>query len=155
VNDGLNRADFADAGDSWTLVRDTANQSDAVIASLRMVDDTIVGSVNSAERAEEVVELLAEHVPDAQHVNTEVLDLDDVDEADRPAPNDQAEMLANPEIRAAMEAHMANYEAEWLDNPVPALKGLTPRDAAAGPIAREELIRLWRHSPRWTRATSA
>jgi hypothetical protein len=67
-----------------------------VIASLRMVDDTIVGSVNSAERAEEVVELLAEHVPDAQHVNTEVLDLDDVDEADRPAPNDQAEMLAQP-----------------------------------------------------------
>ena len=55
---------------------------------------------------------------------------------------DQSEMLANPEVRAMLEAHMANYETEWLDSTIPALGGRTPREAAADPIAREDLIRL-------------
>ncbi|MBK6440357.1 MAG: hypothetical protein IPF88_17790 [Candidatus Microthrix sp.] len=142
VTVALTRAGFTDAGGAWTLVRDTANQSGAVVASLRLHGDTIEGNVNSAERAGELVELVAEHLPDAVHLSTEVVDLDEIDSSDAPALPDQSELLANPEIRAAMEAHMANYEAEWLDSPIPALGGRTPRDAAADPIAREELIRL-------------
>ncbi len=142
VTVALTRAGFTDAGGAWTLVRGTANQSGAVVASLRLDGDTIEGNVNSAERAGELVELVAEHLPDAVHLSTEVVDLDEIDSSDAPALPDQSELLANPEIRAAMEAHMANYEAEWLDSPIPALGGRTPRDAAADPIAREELIRL-------------
>ena len=37
---------------------------------------------------------------------------------------------------------MATYETEWLDSTIPALGGRTPREAAADPIAREDLIRL-------------
>jgi hypothetical protein len=37
---------------------------------------------------------------------------------------------------------IGQYEQRWLDEPVPALRGMTPRDAAADPIGRVELERL-------------
>ena len=142
VAEALGRAGLTDDGDSWTLVRDTANQSNALVASIQLDGDTMLGSTNSVERAGELLELIAEHVPDAVHLSTKVSALDEFDENDPPELPNQAEMLANPEIRAAIEAHMANYETEWLDSAIPALGGRTPREAAADPIAREDLIRL-------------
>ncbi len=41
-----------------------------------------------------------------------------------------------------MAAYMQNYEQEWLDLPVPALSGLTPRQAADDPTRRDDLVRL-------------
>ena len=142
VAGALGRAGLTDDGDSWTLVRDTANQSNALVASIQLDGDTMLGSTNSVERAGELLELIAEHVPDAVHLSTKVSALDEFDENDPPELPNQAEMLANPEIRAAIEAHMATYETEWLDSTIPALGGRTPREAAADPIAREDLIRL-------------
>ena len=142
VTDALFRAGLDDDGGSWTLARDTTSRSNALIASLQVGDDTIIASVNSAERAEELIELFGEHVPDAHHVSTKVISPDEFDENDPPELPNQAEMLANPEMRAALETYMANYESEWLDSSIPALGGRTPREAAADPIAREELKRL-------------
>jgi hypothetical protein len=139
VTDALVRAGLTDDGGVWTLVRDTTNQKNAMVATLQVLGDTMEGSVNSAERAGELMELIADHLPDAVHLGTDVVDVDDVDVAELP---DQSEMMADPEVRAAVEAHMQRYETEWLDSPIPALGGRTPRDAAADPIAREELIRL-------------
>ena len=31
-----------------------------------------------------------------------------------------------PEIRAALADHIAQYETNWVDSPIPALRGLTP-----------------------------
>lgn len=45
-------------------------------------------------------------------------------------------------VREALIAHMAAYERKWLDLPVPALHGLTPRQAAADPTRREDLVQL-------------
>lgn len=47
-----------------------------------------------------------------------------------------------PEVRAAVEAHIARAEEQWCDESVPALGGATPREAAADPIGRESLVRL-------------
>ncbi len=42
-----------------------------------------------------------------------------------------------------MNAELARQaQAHWLDDHVPALGGLTPREAAADPTRREQLVRL-------------
>jgi hypothetical protein len=37
---------------------------------------------------------------------------------------------------------MSHQEEKWIDEPVPALAGLTPRQAAGDPTRREDLIAL-------------
>ena len=47
-----------------------------------------------------------------------------------------------PELAAFLAEHMHKLEDEWLDDQIPALQGLTPRQAAADPTRREDLIAL-------------
>lgn len=47
-----------------------------------------------------------------------------------------------PEIADALAEFVRQQEQRWLDEEVPALGGLTPRQAAADPVAREQLIAL-------------
>ena len=48
----------------------------------------------------------------------------------------------DPEIAALLDAMILDYEAKWLDEPIPALDGHTPRQAADDPTRRPDLIRL-------------
>jgi hypothetical protein len=48
----------------------------------------------------------------------------------------------SPELREAVAQVTALFERRWLDESIPALGGLTPREAAADPVAREDLKRL-------------
>jgi len=49
---------------------------------------------------------------------------------------------ADPAIAAALKEMARNYETAWLDEPIPALAGHTPRDCAHDPTRRPDLIRL-------------
>ena len=49
---------------------------------------------------------------------------------------------ADPGIAAALEEMARTYEAAWLDEPIPALAGHTPRECANDPTRRPDLIRL-------------
>ena len=49
---------------------------------------------------------------------------------------------ANPAIAAALEEMARTYETAWLDEPIPALAGHTPRECANDPTRRPDLIRL-------------
>ena len=49
---------------------------------------------------------------------------------------------ADPAIAAALAEMTSKYEAAWLDEPIPALAGHTPRDCAHDPTRRPDLIRL-------------
>jgi tetratricopeptide (TPR) repeat protein len=46
------------------------------------------------------------------------------------------------EVAAALDRFTRDYEQNWLDEPIPALAGHTPRHAAADPTRRDDLIRL-------------
>ncbi|WP_043823977.1 SEC-C domain-containing protein [Rhodococcus opacus] len=48
----------------------------------------------------------------------------------------------DPEIAATLDEHIRRYEQQWLDEAIPALGGHTPRQCAADPTRRDELIRL-------------
>ncbi len=49
---------------------------------------------------------------------------------------------SEPEVARALAEFTADYEKRWLDMELPALAGLTPRQAAEDPTRREDLVRL-------------
>jgi tetratricopeptide (TPR) repeat protein len=49
---------------------------------------------------------------------------------------------ADPAIAAALAEMAGKYEAAWLDEPIPALDGHTPRECADDPTRRPDLLRL-------------
>lgn len=59
-----------------------------------------------------------------------------------PATAQGAINIDDPEMAAALDAMILDYEARWLDEPIPALDGHTPRQAADDPTRRPDLIRL-------------
>jgi hypothetical protein len=131
----------ADGDDHWTLVRDSKNQNNTVIASVRLDGDELTVEVNSAERAAELQLLVADALPDAEVIDLEAHPFEMPDEPVRTSGMRPAE-LDDPAIRAALAEHVADYERRWLDESIPALGGRTPREAAGDPIGREELTRL-------------
>jgi len=58
------------------------------------------------------------------------------------APTGAEPAALPPEAVAAMAQLMREREVAWLDEPVPALGGLTPREAADDPTRREDLVAL-------------
>jgi hypothetical protein len=131
----------AEGDDLWTLVRDSKNQDNTVVAGAHLAGDVLTVEVNSAERAAELQLLVADALPDA-----EILDVDARPFELPDAPVDPSEMrrpdLDDPALRAVLAEHVAGYERRWLDESIPALAGRTPREAAGDPIGREELTRL-------------
>jgi hypothetical protein len=45
-------------------------------------------------------------------------------------------------VAAALAEFIRAQEQAWLDEPIPALAGATPREAAADPTRRPDLLRL-------------
>lgn len=58
------------------------------------------------------------------------------------APNAILDPAADPALAAAVEQFTAQYEKAWLDDPIPALAGYTPRQCANDPTRRPDLIAL-------------
>jgi len=123
---------------TWRDVIDEGADRGIIRAVLTREGDELVVVTNSVERLDRVLDRLAEV--------TEVIDRT-VDESSA------AQALANvgealPELPVPDEEILAQIqeelEARWLDEPVPALGGLTPREAAEDPTRREDLIGLLR-----------
>jgi hypothetical protein len=123
------------------LVRDSDNQDDTVIASLRLDDDVLTVEVNSSERAAELRMLVGEALPDAEAIDADVRPFEMPDQPVRTSGRPSVDR-DDRETRAALAEYVAGYERRWLDQSVPALGGRTPREAADDPIGREELTRL-------------
>jgi hypothetical protein len=141
VGVGLARAGLAtEDGTTWTLTGTTGGRSGTVLASLTLDQEggRLVGEVNSDERAAALIGLIGEHVPRSALIDDHERFLDDFD-PDRTAP---PPMHDDPEIRRALEDHMAEMERQWLDESIPALGGRTPREAMRDPIGREEVRSL-------------
>ena len=127
---------------SWRLVRDSINGRDTIVASVRRADGELVGEVNSDERAEELMAVIAEALPDAELVDDEVRSMAEVAASVDSAATPRRSDVDDPVLRQVMAEYIADYERRWLDESIPALGGRTPRDAAADPIGREELEQL-------------
>ncbi len=150
VEGELREAGLVDDGDGrFSLVRDTDANPNTVIATMRLDDETLTVECNSDERAHEVVRLLVYELPDARLVDHDYFETDEMmrraangeGKADGVASLKSAQ-LADPEIRELLVAEVARSESEWLDAPIPALDGRSPRECALDPVGREQLLRL-------------
>ena len=120
-------------------------------ATLWLLDEGIVVQTNSDARQDRVLARLAELVPGARVVSDERTGMHDA-MADARASKARAgsgagassDMLdqSSPEVAAMLDQLTREYEERWLDDHIPALSGLTPREAAADPTRRPDLIRL-------------
>jgi hypothetical protein len=57
-------------------------------------------------------------------------------------PGENALDPDDPEVAEMLDEFIREYEAKWLDEPIPALNGHTPRQAADDPTRRGDLIKL-------------
>ena len=115
-------------------------------AMLERDGDTLRIETNSAERMDRVLATLVGFDPTMRVVDDSRRPIRDVREAaelaaELPAP-DTALDPYDPDVAAMLDEFIREYEAKWLDEPIPALDGHTPRQAADDPTRRGDLIKL-------------
>jgi hypothetical protein len=154
----LDRLFTSDNPGTWLVASDTdsdGGQADTVrtLASLELTGRTLTLQAMSRARVAHVTDLL-----DGVHATLSQTDFEVTDpgqmrggdgEPGDPelAPDGEPSLIEDPEIQAALADHIARYETSWVDSPIPALRGLTPRQAAADPTRREDLERLLAEFP--------
>lgn len=134
---------YAPAGDGWVRL----DADDHVLAVLALDGDVLTVRTLSAPRLDAVLADLAIELPEGRVLSDERVPVEPGTEppSERPTPLDPSDLV---EIQD-------RYERRWCDEHVPALDGHTPREAAADPTRRDELIRLIDGFPEIDPATGA
>lgn len=129
--------------DRWADILELDDESfERIIrAQLRLEGQTLVVETMSEVRHERVLGVLLELLPSAQVVSDErrIVEPSEWNEA---VEDLHADPTPSPELVQAMEAIRDRFEERWCDDSVPALGGLTPRQAVADVTRREEVVRL-------------
>jgi len=114
---------------------------------LRIGDGTLILSTNSLERAERGKSELGKAL--AGLVGTGLTEVRSVEQmlAENPLEEIGGDADEAPEIPPEVEARVVHqvldrHYRRWPDEPIPALGGITPRQAAADPESRSQLIEL-------------
>ncbi|MDA0252437.1 MAG: SEC-C domain-containing protein [Actinobacteria bacterium] len=115
-------------------------------AQLELRGDQLLVHANSAPRFERVLSVVGTLDPSATVVSETREPAGSVEDiarlsAKHPAPAAVPDP-ESPELAAVLEQVTRQYEQAWLDQPIPALSGRTPRECAADPTRRPDLIRL-------------
>lgn len=123
-----------------------ADGHDTVIrGTLRFDGPLLVVESNSHERQDRILSTIGElfdlAIVDDAELDAFHLDLDEED-PDGGGPLDVEDMP--DEMKAVLESTIAGYERRWVDESIPALDGITPREALDDPTRREDLFALLR-----------
>ncbi|MHB8342244.1 MAG: SEC-C domain-containing protein [Mycobacteriales bacterium] len=134
---------FSPDGDAgWTEAHELPNGEVILRAMIRLDGSLLQVETLSSDRAHRVLATLTAEIPGARVVSDERRAVDPTSRSADPAPAPSPVPLDDPEVRRAVEQYIKEFEARWCDEPIPALDGLTPRQAAADPTRRESLERL-------------
>lgn len=101
-------------------------------------------------RFESTISALLDVLPHAQEVDRDVSSIWEAKDrlssrgGERDAGRDP---MDDPEIAALVAERIASMERDWLDESIPALGGLTPREALEDPTRRPDLLRLLNTMP--------
>ncbi|MGC8510430.1 MAG: YecA family protein [Acidimicrobiales bacterium] len=109
---------------------------DSVVRSfINLEGDTVEVLANSRERLDRTVATIGA-------IDGVVLRETEASLTSNDSPVDRNLPLTPPEMADVLAQFIAEREKAWLDESIPALGGLTPREAAADPTRREDLIVL-------------
>jgi hypothetical protein len=136
-----------DTGTPQWFDRVMADGMEPIRATLRLDGHDLTVHTNSEARLDRVLDTLRKLDPTLTVVDESRQPTRDTREATALAagsPSGAVEPLdpADPEVTAVIEGFVRDYERKWLDEPIPALAGHTPREAASDPTRRDDLIRL-------------
>lgn len=118
-----------------------------VRATLILDGHTLRVEANSEKRMDRVLATLARLDPGMNVLDDSRRPLRDAREAAElakqlPLTGEDALDPDYPELAAHLDQFIRDYETKWLDEPIPALAGHTPRQAADDPTRRGDLIKL-------------
>lgn len=106
--------------------------------------NTLCVETNSEQRMDRALAALTGLDPAIEVLDDTRQAVHDARELAKQFPGAAEQTLApeDPEAAAALEEFIRDYEAKWLDEPIPALDGSTPRQAAEDPTRRGDLLKL-------------
>ncbi len=111
-----------------------------VLATLTLDGSMLTVETMSEDRLDDIVDELRELLPDSTVVSKTI---EPVDVAAMRTPRGPVAREPVPaDARAALVEWLSRQEEQWCAESVPALGGLTPREAAEDPTQRERVIRL-------------
>ncbi len=134
-----------DEGDGRFVETVTRQGQQWLRGTIQLSGDHATIEANSVKRAERLARTLQKAAPGARLVRREERSVDDAlasSAAGGGSATEPIDLDAHPEVAAALDTFMRDHEARWVDQPIPALGGLTPRQAAADEAARPELEAL-------------
>lgn len=127
----------------------TTHGMQRIRATFVLEDDRVVVESNSAARADRVLAAIRAAHPAATVVSDERIEMKDALAARKSRPPTEADEASSgmldpndPQVAEFLAQVAQQYEQAWLDDSIPALSGLTPRQAAEDPTRRPDLIRL-------------
>lgn len=117
-----------------------------VYAHLTIKPKELIIEVNSLERAEHAKEEMSKRLLELATYKTTVHESlnDELDTKQHELPK-SINLDDHPELKVKMDEMLKNHWHNWLDQPLPALNGVTPRKAAKNKEGRERLESLFAH----------
>jgi hypothetical protein len=125
-------------GEVWVEMFAIGEDEEIVRATLALDGDLLQIQTHSEPRLERVLAMLGEVLPHARLISDRRAPLAP---GELPSPPRRLDADVAPGPEALVEIQQL-LEQRWLDESVPALAGLTPRQAAVDPTRRDELRRL-------------
>ncbi len=143
----LGRRYGAGQDDSWTWSEDSR-----IHGTLRLEGGELVVEAMSEPRFADLIDAVESMDPKAKLLQEKRTPAEKALSEQRQTPAPATQMDADdPVIAAALDEYIRKYEGEWVDDSIPALEGFTPRQAAADPTRRDDLIRLLESFPQQER----
>jgi hypothetical protein len=140
--------DRADPASPEWIDHVTIDGMERVQATLRLDDEGLHVDTNSEQRHERVLAALRGLVPSLTLVSESRKPARNTREAAaimKPKSGDGRSTEVDPsdsEVAALIARVVRDHERKWLDESIPALAGITPRQAAADPTRRDDLLKL-------------
>jgi tetratricopeptide (TPR) repeat protein len=132
------------------------DDDDRVLAHLALNGRDLEVSTHTRELHGRVTDQVKQLLPAAVLVREDALPTSSILSGEvTPLGRARPEEPASPEIQQVLREHLERYEKAWVDESIPALDGLTPRQALLDPAMRRELLHLLRDMPETENGMSA
>lgn len=140
--------ELTDEGDGHFVETFERGGRDMMRGSITLDGEIARIEANSVKRAKRLERILLRVAPESRLIRREERGIEEALEAltekraagvgDDPG----IDLTANPDVASALDAMMREHEERWVDDSIPALGGLTPRQALDDPVMRRELEAL-------------
>jgi len=134
---------------AWKAAGNAVHRSwdNTVLGHIEIGGNRLEVNVNSEGRAVRFREIMEDRYPAARHIRTEVETVEEglarrAPEIE-PSGDSEAESLVDyPEVRERIQAMVADHYADWVEQRIPALGGLSPMEAVRDEAGREKVEAL-------------